>query len=550
MGLVKLAGAYPFICILLATVVLGQSVAQTRKADESLNRDPAASQSEAEVRVVPPRARKAMKHARSELVLNVPDIARAQKYLDDAYVLAPSSAELNYMMGYLNFRKGDYKQAANYLETATKLKPKYAQALTLLGRARLVRNNYAGAQSALEEAVAADTENWLPHYLLADAYLQQKNYSQARDEAQIAIAQKKGEASLPRIVLGQALVGLGFDQLGIDALSAVLKESPDHFMANPVQRLIEDVRKREGGDASAENARKLDRDLSEVDSLEALAPPVLSVASWQPPGIDDAPVAVDPSVPCASEKVVEEAGKHVAELADDVGRFAAIEDLFHQSVDEFGNPGNFETRKYDYVASISEERPGYLEMNEDRINKLNEREGSPDGIGTTGFAALALVFHPHMRGNFDMQCEGLGNWHGKPSWIVYFRQRDDKPSLIHSYRVSETSYPVKLKGRAWITPNTFRISRIESEMIRPIPEIRLFSEHQIVEYGPVRFEKKNTSLWLPKTAEIYFDFQRHRYYRRHSFDHYMLFSVDTEERRKEPVSPPEEKPGVAEPKPH
>jgi len=513
--------------------------------DIELRRDPAARQSDEAVRIVLPRARKAMKEARSELVLNAPDLKRAQKYLDDAYASAPFSAELNYMLGYLNFRKKDYKQAANYLETAMKLKPTFTPALTLLGRARLMQHNYAEAQSALEGAVAAERENWLTHYLLADAHLQQKNYSQARDEAQIAIAQKKRDVTLARIVLGQALVGLGSEEQGIEALSLILKESLHYpIAAEHVRDLIKEVRAREGGDASAEIAAVLER-----DSLEELDRPQLSVATWQPPGIDDSRIPIAPNVPCASEKVVEEAGKHVAELADDVARFAAIEDLFHQSVDEFGNPGNFEIRKYNYVASISEQQPGFLEINEDRIDRLNDRQGSPDGIGTTGFAALALVFHPHMRDNFDMQCEGLGDWHGEASWVVHFRQRDDKPNRIHGYNLSGSSYPVALKGRAWITATTYRILHIESEMVRSIPQIQLVSEHQIVEYGPVRFEKKKTSLWLPKSAEIYFDFQRHRYYRRHSFDHYMLFSVDTEEKRKEPVSPVEETPKPTEKKP-
>jgi hypothetical protein len=74
-----------------------------------------------------------------------------------------------------------------------------------------------------------------------------------------------------------------------------------------------------------------------------------------------------------------------------------------------------------------------------------------------------------------------------------------------------------------------------------MPEIQLLSEHQVVEYGPIPFPKKNTSLWLPKSAEIYFDFRKHRYYRRHSFDHYMLFAVDSDEKRKEPVAKPDKK---------
>jgi hypothetical protein len=47
---------------------------------------------------------------------------------------------------------------------------------------------------------------------------------------------------------------------------------------------------------------------------------------------------------------------------------------------------------------------------------------------------------------------------------------------------------------------------------------------------------KNTLLWLPKTAEIYLDFRKRHYYRRHSFDHYALFSSDAQEKQKAPAS--------------
>ena len=122
------------------------------------------------------------------------------------------------------------------------------------------------------------------------------------------------------------------------------------------------------------------------------------------------------------------------------------------------------------------------------------------------------------------------------AWLVHFRQRDDRPNRMHSYKLGNKFYSVRLKGRAWITSDRFQIVRMEAEMVAPLPEIELLSEHQIVEYGPIPFPKKNTTLWLPKSAEIYFDFRKHRYYRRHSLDHFMLYSVDTEEKRKEPAS--------------
>jgi hypothetical protein len=124
-------------------------------------------------------------------------------------------------------------------------------------------------------------------------------------------------------------------------------------------------------------------------------------------------------------------------------------------------------------------------------------------------------------------------------WLVHFRQRDDRPARIHDYRVGAETYAVRLKGRAWITADRFQILRIESELIRPLKPIQLVSERQVVEYGPVPFPKRDVELWLPRTAEIYFEFRRRRYYRRHSFDHYMLFAVASDEKRKEPKALPD-----------
>jgi hypothetical protein len=197
------------------------------------------------------------------------------------------------------------------------------------------------------------------------------------------------------------------------------------------------------------------------------------------------------------------------------------------------------------VASISEPEPGFFDVDEYRAAKIT-LDDYPGHIASTGFAGLAFVFHPHVRDHFDMKCEGLGDWHGQAAWLVHFRQRDDRPNSMLSYKVGNQIYPVKLKGRAWITADKFQIVRIEAEMLQPMPEIQLLTQHQIVEYGPVPFEQSHISLWLPKTAEIYSDFRKQRYYRRHSFDHYMLFSVDSIEKRKEPGTKPADKPDLPE----
>jgi tetratricopeptide (TPR) repeat protein len=503
--------------------------------DIVLHRDPSAINLDVAAGVMAPRARKQTKRAISALKSG--NLKEAERQLNAAFQSAPASPDLNFLLGYLYFQEKDYGRAGSYLSTATSLNPSNAQALTLLGRAGLEQQNYVLARSALEQAVAADAENWLPHNLLADAYLRQENYTKARDEAQSAINKGKSAASPAQLVLGQALVGLGRDEEGIEALNVFLHASPRHPIAAQVRSLIAEIKQRETSAVPAQNAArtegkiegKTEAKVSGVDPLLALLGPGLSMRPWQPTGIDELKPSVAAGVVCPSEKVIEESGKRVQELSEDVSRFAAVEDMLHQRLDEFGNATRTETRKFNYIASISESEPGFLAVNESRADKM-DLAGYPDQIASTGFAALALVFHPHMRDNFEVVCEGLGDWRGQATWVLHFRQRDDRPARMHSYKVGTQVHPVKLKGRAWITANNFQIVRIESELVKPMPEIQLLSEHQVVEYGPIPFAKKNTSLWLPKSAEIYFDFRKHRYYRRHSFDRYMLFSVESEEK--------------------
>jgi tetratricopeptide (TPR) repeat protein len=484
---------------------------------------------------MPAKARKETKHGVSALKSG--NLNQAQKWLGAAYQLAPANSDLNFLMGYLSYQKKDFDHAQSYLGTATSLNPRDVQSLTLLGRLGIQREDYAAASVSLEQAIAADSDYWMAHDLLAGAYLKQKKYEQARQEALLAIEKGRGGASSARLVLGQALVNLGQKKEGIETLKSYLKDSPKSSTAPQVTSLVAELERPEALDGRA--ASQVSVPLAGVDPLFASPEMSFTMKPWQPPGIDETKPSVAADVICPIDNVIEMSGNRVKDLVTDVSRIAAIERLLHEQVDEIGNPITKQTRDYNYVASITEDKPGFLGVDEYRAAHLGLSD-FPDQISSSGFAALALVFHPDMRDNFEMKCEGLGDWHGQSVWLMHFRQRDDRPARIHDYKVGAETYSVKLKGRAWITTDKFQIVRIESELVNPMKPIQLLSEHQIVEYGPVPFQNKNMELWLPKTAEIYFDFRRHRYYRRHSFDHYMLFAVESDEKRKEPKAIPVE----------
>jgi hypothetical protein len=87
-----------------------------------------------------------------------------------------------------------------------------------------------------------------------------------------------------------------------------------------------------------------------------------------------------------------------------------------------------------------------------------------------------------------------------------------------------------LKGRAWIAADSFQIVRLETDLVAPLPQIRLVADHASVEYGPVNFRARNVDMWLPQHAEFYYDWLGHRGHRVHRFQNYMLFSVTDKER--------------------
>jgi tetratricopeptide (TPR) repeat protein len=502
----------------------------------SLRRDPSAVDLSITEASMPSKARKEAKQAVSALKSG--NLKNARKRLDAADKLAPSNPDLSYLLGYLSYQEKDMVQAKTYLANTAKLNPNHVQALILLGRVDLLQLDYPAAEAALERAVEANSELWIAHDLLADAYLKQKKYAKAQQQAELALAKGKAEANIANLSLGQALVNLGKDLEGIQALQAFVRDSPKNPAVAQVRDLIATIEKRDADPAhNTEAARKNATPLTGVDPLLASPSAQLTVKAWQPPGIDYLKPSVAAGVNCPSDEVIEKSGERVKELVNDVSRIGAIEHLLHQQMDEMGNPATKETRNFNYVATISEEKPGFLQVEEGRSERLT-RFDFPDEIASGGFMALALVFHPTLRDNFEMTCEGLGRWHGRATWLVHFKQREDKPARIHDYRVGGDIYSLRLKGRAWITADKFQIVRIESELISPMPQIQLRNEQQVVEYGPVQFKGKTMELWLPQTAEIYLDFRKRRYFRSHTFDHYMLFSVDSQEIRKEPTVPP------------
>jgi hypothetical protein len=241
--------------------------------------------------------------------------------------------------------------------------------------------------------------------------------------------------------------------------------------------------------------------------------------------VDEERPALEAGANCALNQVVQAAGARVEELVKNVDRFTATEVMDHESLSPLGVQMSRETRTFNYLVSIRQIGKQGLDVQEYRDGSVSTQH-FPAHLATTGLPMLALVFHPFFREEYDFDCEGSGRWRGKPAWVLHYRQRSDQLSEMRVWRVNGLSFPVKLKGRAWIDEENFQILAMEADMLSPVPEIRLLRDHQLIEYGPVQFRKANSPLWLPASADWYCNLAGQRYHRRHNFSHFLLFSVE------------------------
>jgi hypothetical protein len=223
----------------------------------------------------------------------------------------------------------------------------------------------------------------------------------------------------------------------------------------------------------------------------------------------------------------------MTQLVSNLEKFSATEHVTHFSVDKAGVLRSRETRSFEYVVLVSQDTFQGFQLDEYRNGNTNPAQ-FPAGIATTGLPVMAAIFHPQMQPDFKLSCEGLGQWNGHPAWQVRFEQRPDRLNRIRAYNIGGNYYSVALKGRAWIDAGTYQVLRLETDLVQPVKEMQLTRERLSIEYGEVQFHSHNLQLWLPKSAELYWERHGHRYYRRHDFSNFKIFAVDTDQKYQRP----------------
>lgn len=480
----------------------------------------------------------------------------------------PSKARKEYQAACAALKEKKNEGAERHLRKAVQIYPKYSAAWVTLGQMLGALNQAGESRSACAQALTVEP-NYVPAYLcLAELAAQEKEWRVvlqlseqvlALDPSSTAIAYEYNAAANLRInkpddAEKSALRALQIDLNNSDprihfVLAQIYEVKGER--SKEIFQLHEYLKSATNPDDIAavkeylSRLEKLDASADSVDQEPAATPSsALGVSRQRIPNMEvtnlssgerrsaatelDEPGERD-GVPvgCNLQDVLPQIQHRVREFVDNVQKFTATEVLVHESFNGTGKVASAEQGKYDYVVSVEESAAGMLVVNE-----FQGRSASSGivraNVVTKGLPALLLIFHPSYTGDFSMRCEGLTNLKGHPVWQIRFRQRDDKPSRIRSYKMGSTgpSYEINLQGRAWFTADDYQIVKLEADLIKTIPEIQLTVDHTSAEYGPVHFQSRGIDIWLPLAADFVSERKGKRLHERITFTDYLLFAVD------------------------
>ncbi len=453
----------------------------------------------------------------------------ARKQFQKGVQMAPGNAQLAFLMGSAEFCLQQPELARKSFERAVNLDPNFERALLSLGEMQLAARENSAAVVTLEKAVSVNAADWRAHLVLANAYLRiGGRLSDAETHAIRAVELAGDKGSQARLLLGQIYWAEGRTAEARKTWQKLVDDLPNDSAAIAAKRKLEET---------AVTASKLpeNSDLPLPKVAFDAEPAVLeSDTSWSPPDIDNNPPSIV-ATSCATSEVLDRAFLRTKNQLANFEKFTATEHIEHQEIDRHGTPIKVNIREFSYIVFVVPYHGDSFYLEESRDADQKTTDSFPTPLATTGLNSLAIsLLQPADRNNFRYKCEGVTKLRGEAVLEIRFQEEDTEALSVRRWKRNGMVYNVPFKGRIWISQTSYDVLRVETDLLAPIAKLQLTRDHLRVDYGPVKFDRGNQTLWLPWDAEMFMELRGRRYHHRHYLSDYQLFEVDTNNKINKP----------------
>ncbi len=396
------------------------------------------------------------------------------------------------LYGVLQSWHHNYSQAAAYCIEALKYAPKDPLALQEAGRANLMLENWAAADSYLAQALAA------------------------------------GAAPDARFLRVKALLNEGATDDARAEMARFLDGRDIKSMPVNVRELYTLVQQRKNVELAYAKGPKTDVE-EPIDYLRRTTPELKTLVAAP----DQSPLA----------DILSAVGKNVENSFRNYPNTSSVEEVHQEKLSRRGKREGEVDEKFYYLCVMPQQSWG-PEFSEFRAS-LNDQHGQLSGLSdgymlTSGFTSASLIFHPAYQAQSEFRFLGRQQVDGVDADVVAFAQVPAKSKLYGTFKYNGNFVTTFTQGLAWINSQTYQILRLRTDLLKPLPEVRLSRQTTDINYAEVHFKGVQGGFWLPRDVSVTVSWANRNLRNEHQYSGFRVFNVDSAEKVSKPKMPPQQ----------
>ena len=377
------------------------------------------------------------------------------------------------------------ERAAGFFQEALSVAPNDPLALQEMGRMQLLLHNWQEAESYLGKAVSAPGALPEAYFLHSEALLDEGDFDNAN------------------------------------------KEMTRYLDGRDVKIMPQEVRQ--------VWARIQERKKIEVAYLKAAEKPKTKAATIDylhhpVPELKGMVAAQDQS---ALPSLLSAVGKNVQAYFKNFPNTVSLEVIHQEKVSHRGKTGGSLDQQFHYLCLMpdNEFEPGFNEYRANMSGEAGQPKGLTDGFMlTSGFASASLIFHPNYQAEADFKYLGQQTINGRDTFVVAFAQRPEVARLHGLFKMGATSMPTFTQGLAWVDAQNYEIIRMRTDLLRPLPDVRLDKQTTEIDFSENHFKSISEGFWLPRDVTVSVTWNGKTLRNQHEYSDFKLFNVGASEK--------------------
>jgi tetratricopeptide (TPR) repeat protein len=376
-------------------------------------------------------------------------------------------------------------KAAGYFAEALKFAPQDALALQELGRAQLLIQNWGAADQYLSKAIAASAGR---------------------------------EARLLRV---EALLGGDHSQEANAEMLRYLDGRDVKKMPFQVRRLWVQMQDRMKVEATYLKAKT--KGAAAIDYLHRPPPDLAGLE----PATDQGQL----------DSILSAVGKTVAQFFQNFPNTSSLEQIHQEKLGHNHKTLATLDQKFQYLCFTPAGAwgPGFDEYRVDSSGVQASPRGLQDGFMlTSGFASASLFFHPTYQPQAAFRYLGRQKVNGRDTYVIAFAQQPAKARLNGGFKTGDLRMTTLAQGLAWVDSETYEITRLRTDLLMPLPEVKLERATTEIAFGQVHFKGIGKGFLVPQQVTVTVDWNGKLLRNEHRYSEFKLFKVEASGKPRKP----------------